>query len=60
MLRPRTGRIGITETEMRRMLNPRCDTKAATLDYALHRLGKRASIHIAGPASHTYSGEHVP
>ena len=34
---------GVAESEVRRMLNPEHDTKAATIDRALCRLGKRAT-----------------
>lgn len=37
----------IAESEMRRMLNPDHATKAATIDRALRRLGKRVSVTVS-------------
>ena len=38
--------LGITEREVRRILNPDHDTKAATIDRALRRLGKHATVTV--------------
>ena len=36
--------LNVAESEVRRMLNPEHSTKAATIDHALRRLGKRVSV----------------
>lgn len=38
--------LGVAESEVRRMLNPQHSTKAATIDRALRRLGKRTTVTI--------------
>ena len=43
--------LGVAETEVRRMLDPDHGTGAATIDNALGRLGKRATVSI-GAAPH--------
>lgn len=42
--------LGVAESEVRRMLNPEHSTKAATMDGALRRLGKRVSLTVAKAA----------
>ena len=42
--------LGIAESEVRRMLNPNHATKAATIDRALRRLGKRVSVSVGRAA----------
>ena len=42
--------LDIAESEVRRMLNPDHATKAATLDRALRRLGKRVSVTVGEAA----------
>ncbi len=42
--------LGVAESEVRRMLNPDHATKAATIDRALHRLGKRVSVSVGRAA----------
>ena len=42
--------LDIAESEVRRMLNPDHATKAATIDRALRRLGKRLTVTVGGPA----------
>ena len=42
--------LGIAESEVRRMLNPDHATKAATIDRALRRLGKRVSVSVGEAA----------
>ena len=42
--------LDIAESEMRRMLNPDHATKAATIDRALRRLGKRVSVTVGEAA----------
>ena len=42
--------LGVGESEMRRMLNPDHATRAATIDEALRRLGKRVSITVGEAA----------
>ncbi|MDE0057821.1 MAG: type II toxin-antitoxin system HicB family antitoxin [Defluviicoccus sp.] len=39
--------LGIAESEVRRMLNPDHGTKAAAIDRALRRLGKRVTVSVA-------------
>ena len=38
--------LDVAESEVRRMLNPEHSTKAATIDRALRRLGKRATVTV--------------
>ncbi len=38
--------LDVAESEVRRMLNPEHGTKAATIDRALHRLGKRVTVTV--------------
>ena len=42
--------LGVAESEVRRMLNPDHATKAATIDRALRRLGKRVSLSVGEAA----------
>ena len=42
--------LDIAESEVRRMLNPDHATKAATIDRALRRLGKRVSVTVGETA----------
>ena len=42
--------LDIAESEVRRMLNPEHGTKAATIDRALRRLGKRVTVTIGEAA----------
>ena len=42
--------LDVAESEVRRMLNPDHATKAATIDRALHRLGKRVTVTIGEAA----------
>ena len=42
--------LGIAESEVRRMLNPDHATKAAAIDRALRRLGKRVSVSVGEAA----------
>ncbi len=42
--------LGVAESEVRRMLNPDHATKAATIDRALRRLGKRVSLSVGRAA----------
>ena len=42
--------LGVAESEVRRMLNPDHATKAATIDRALRRLGKRISLSVGEAA----------
>ena len=42
--------LGVAESEVRRMLSPDHATKAATLDRALRRLGKRVTVTIGEAA----------
>lgn len=42
--------LKIAESEVRRMLNPDHATKAATIDRALRRLGKRVSVSVGEAA----------
>ena len=42
--------LDVAESEVRRMLNPDHATKAATLDRALHRLGKHVSVTVGEAA----------
>ena len=42
--------LGVAESEVRRMLNPEHNTKAATMDGALRRLGKRVTLTVAKAA----------
>ena len=42
--------LGVAESEVRRMLNPEHSTKAATMDGALRRLGKRITLTVAKAA----------
>ena len=45
MSQRRLGReLDVAESEVRRMLNPEHSTKAATIDRALRRLGKRVTV----------------
>ncbi|MYD98552.1 MAG: type II toxin-antitoxin system HicB family antitoxin [Gammaproteobacteria bacterium] len=43
--------LEVAESEVRRMLNPEHSTKAATIDRALRRLGKRASVSVGKSGS---------
>ncbi len=45
--------LGVAEGEVRRMLNPEHSTKGATIDRALRRLGKRASVFVSASGSDT-------
>ena len=38
--------LNVAESEVRRMLNPEHSTKAATMDRALRRLGKRVTVTV--------------
>ena len=42
--------LDIAESEVRRMLNPEHSTKAATMDRALRRLGKRITVTVGEAA----------
>ena len=42
--------LGVAESEVRRMLNPEHSTKAAAIDGALRRLGKRVTLTVAKAA----------
>ncbi len=42
--------LGVAESEVRRMLNPEHSTKAATIDGALRRLGKRVTLTVGTAA----------
>ncbi len=42
--------LGVAESAVRRMLNPDHPTKAATLDDALRRLGKRVTVTVTNAA----------
>ena len=42
--------LGVAESEVRRMLNPEHSTKAAKMDSALQRLGKRVTLTVASAA----------
>ena len=42
--------LGVAEGEVRRMLNPEHSTKAATIDRALRRLGKRITVTVGEAA----------
>ncbi len=42
--------LDVAESEVRRMLNPEHSTKAATIDRALHRLGKRVTVTVGEAA----------
>ena len=42
--------LEVAESEVRRMLNPDHATKAAAIDRALRRLGKRVSVSVGEPA----------
>ena len=42
--------LDVAESEVRRMLNPDHATKAATIDRALRRLGKRLTVTVGGAA----------
>ena len=42
--------LGVAESEVRRMLNPDHATKAASIDRALRRLGKRVSVTVGEAA----------
>ena len=42
--------LDVGESEVRRMLNPEHNTKAATIDRALRRLGKRVSVTVGEAA----------
>ena len=42
--------LGVAESEVRRMLNPEHSTKAATIDRALRRLGKRVTVTVGETA----------
>ena len=43
-------RIGVTEVVVRRMLNPKHETKAGKIEAALRALGKEAVVHIDNAA----------
>ena len=43
--------LEVAESEVRRMLNPEHSTKAATIDHALRRLGKQASVSVGRSGS---------
>ena len=38
--------LDVAKSEVRRMLNPEHSTKAATIDRALRRLGKRVTVNV--------------
>ena len=42
--------LGVAESEVRSMLNPEHNTKAATIDGALQQLGKRVTLTVASAA----------
>ena len=42
--------LDVAESEVRRMLNPEHSTKAATIDRALRRLGKRVTVTVGEAA----------
>ena len=42
--------LGVAESAVRRMLNPEHSTKAATIDRALRRLGKRVTVTVGEAA----------
>ena len=42
--------LDVGESEVRRMLNPEHSTKAATIDRALRRLGKRVTVSVDAAA----------
>ena len=42
--------LDVAESEVRRMLNPDHATKAATIDRALRRLGKRLTVTVGEAA----------
>ena len=42
--------LDVAESEVRRMLNPEHSTKAATIDRALRRLGKRVTVSVDATA----------
>ena len=42
--------LDVAESEVRRMLNPEHHTKAATMDRALHQLGKRVTVTVGEAA----------
>ena len=50
--------LDVAESEVRRMLNPEHATKTATIDRALHRLGKRVSV--AGLAGGSLDRRRLP
>lgn len=41
-------KLGITEGEVGRMLNPDLATKATAIDLSMHRLGKRVIVSVSG------------
>ena len=44
-------RLGVTELIVRRMLNPKHDTKAGKIEAALRALGKEAVVHVGDVAA---------
>jgi len=43
-------RLGVTELVVRRMLNPKHETKAGKIEAALRALGKEAVVHVSDAA----------
>jgi antitoxin HicB len=43
-------RLGVTELIVRRMLNPKHETKAGKIEAALRALGKEAVVHVSDAA----------
>jgi DNA-binding transcriptional regulator LsrR (DeoR family) len=43
-------RLGLTELIVRRMLNPKHETKTAKIEAALRALGKEAVVHVSDAA----------
>lgn len=43
-------RLGVTELIVRRMLNPKHETKAGRIEAALRALGKEAVVHVGDAA----------
>ena len=43
-------RLGVTEIIIRRMLNPKHETKAGKIEAALRVLGKEAVVHVSDAA----------
>lgn len=44
-------RLGVTELIVRRMLNPKHETKAGKIEAALRALGKEAVVHVGDVAA---------